>query len=95
LSGNIKRHKKTLVFSGSSYVVAMDTGKSGKYLVTGHLNGSIFICNLETRTHKKLTTAPSVPYALVFGKHIAFAGNDGKVTFMGHTGNVVQKFDYG
>ncbi len=67
----------------------MDTGKGGKYLITGHLDGSIYICNLETKTHKKLASASTVPYCLSFGKHICYAGNDGIVTFMGASGGVV------
>ena len=63
-------------------------------MISGHLDGSIYLCNLETKTHKKLISSGTVPYSLAYGKHIVYSGNDGIVNFMGPTGNVIQRFDY-
>lgn len=87
--GYVKNHKSQTLFTTNSYPVCLTSGRNGKYLVSGHLDGSIFSYNMETQTYKKLTTASTVPYALSFGKHIVYAGNDSQVTFMGHNGNIV------
>lgn len=92
--GYVKNHKSQALYSTNSFVVSLSCGKNSKYLISGHLDCSIYLYNLETQTFKKLMTASTVPYALAFGKQIVYAGNDNQVTFMGHNGNVIQKFDY-
>ena len=92
--GFVKNHKSQALYSTNSYVVSLASGRQNKYLISGHLDGSIFLYNTETKTYKKLITAPTVPYALGFGKHIFLAGNDNTVTVMAQNGNIIQKFDY-
>lgn len=92
--GYIKNHKAQTLYSVNSYVVSLCSDKHSKFIVSGHLDCSIYIYNIESQTYKKLASAGSVPYALSFGKHIAYAGNDGIVTFIDKNSNVIQKFDY-
>ena len=92
--GYIKNHKAQTLYSTNSYVVSICSDKNSKFILTGHLDCTIYIYNIESQTFKKLTTAGSVPYALGFGKHIAYAGNDGIVTFIDKNSNIIQKFDY-
>ena len=75
-AGYIKNHKSQTLYSTESYVVSLSSGKNGKYLISGHLDCTIYLYNIETQTYKKLTTVSTVPYALDFGKHIVYAGND-------------------
>ena len=92
--GFTRNHKSQTLYSTNEYVVSIANDKNGKYLVSGHLDGSVYLYNIETETVKKIITVPTVPYALSFGRNIVVGGNDKKITFLGLNGNIIQKFDH-
>ena len=46
--GYTKKHKSHTLYSTNSFVVNLKSGINGKYLVSGHIDGSIYVYNMET-----------------------------------------------
>lgn len=69
-------------------MVSLASNPSGESIVSGHLDGSIYIFTLESHQASKLVIHASVPYSLAWGEHIVAAGNDSKVIFYTDDGNV-------
>ena len=92
--GILRSNKSQVLYTTESYVVSLASSHDGRSVISGHLDGSIYQFNLESQSGSKVVTYNSVPYALGWGEHIVAAGNDGKVAFFDHRGNLLQKFDY-
>jgi intraflagellar transport protein 172 len=75
ISGNvqlakIKNHKAEVLYETKSSVLNVFLSQCGKYLVSSHLDKSIYVFTLSTKRKKLLTTALTVPSSLGVGKHI-------------------------
>lgn len=92
--GYMKNNKASTLYSADSYVVSIAASGTGDYVISGHLDGSIYKYSPESRQFLKLVVHSSPPYALDWGEHICAAGNDGKVIFYTLDGSVFQRFDY-
>ena len=92
--GTLKNNKSSSVYATESYVVSISASPDGQNIVSGHLDGAIITMNIDTKAKQKLTTHPSVPYALAWGVQILAAGNDGRVVFYEADGNCFQRVDY-
>lgn len=92
--GILRSNKSQALYSSESYVVSLAASRDGQSVISGHLDGSIYVFNLDSQSGSKIITYSSVPYALGWGEHIVAGGNDKKVAFFDHRGNLLQKFDY-
>ena len=68
--------------------------RDGEFVISGHLDGSVFKYSYQLQQSRQILVHSSVPYALDVGEHICAAGNDGKVIFYSEDGSVYQRFDY-
>jgi len=50
-------------------------------MVSGHLDQTVHLINLDTNQCNKICVHTSIPYALSVGKHVVCAGSDQKITF--------------
>lgn len=91
--GTLKNNKSATLFGSDSFVVSISASGNGQSIVSGHLDGSIILFNLDTKAKSKIQHS-TIPYALAWGSHILAAGNDGKVAFYEMTGDCFQRFDY-
>lgn len=85
--GTTKNNKSNSLYASESYVVSIAASPNGASICSGHLDGTIFTFNLETKAKQKLVTHSSIPYALSWGVHILAGGNDGKIAFYEEDGN--------
>jgi intraflagellar transport protein 172 len=93
-TGFLKTHKSQTIYSTDSYVVSMAVDKQSKNLVSGHLDGQIYIYNIEAQSFRRLINAGTVPYALGLTKNIIFSGSNCILSIVDKSGNIVQRFDY-
>ena len=66
----IKNHKAEVLYDTGSYCLSISLDPTNKYLISGHLDKSIFIYDVTTRRKRLLLTALTVPKALAVGKYI-------------------------
>mmetsp|Transcript_30644 Transcript_30644/g.27829 ORF Transcript_30644/g.27829 Transcript_30644/m.27829 type:complete len:722 (+) Transcript_30644:437-2602(+) len=92
--GMLRNNKSSSLYSTDNYVVSIASNRDGSAIISGHLDGSVFAYNLNNQNGQKIMTHHSVPYGLGWGENICCAGNDNKVAFYDHRGNLLQKFDY-
>lgn len=62
-------------------MVSICSSERSKSIISGHLDGSIYIYHIDKKSGRKLLTHSSIPYALAWGEKIVAAGNNGIVTF--------------
>ncbi len=74
-------------------MVSISASGNGQSICSGHLDGSIFLYNLDSKAKSKIQHS-TIPYALAWGSHILAGGNDGKVAFYEQSGDCFQRFDY-
>lgn len=79
----------------------MCSNPEGSAIVTGHLDGSIYVYRFGDETtgkqpsSSKIVTHPTTPYALSWGVSICASGNDKRVLFYEPTsGSIQRSFDY-
>jgi intraflagellar transport protein 172 len=92
--GALRSNKSNVLYSTESYVISLASSRDGQQIVSGHLDGSVYTYNIESQAGYKILVHNCVPYALGWGENIVCAGNDGRVAFYDHKGNLLQKFDY-
>lgn len=92
--GKLSNNKSAVIYSADSYAVSLASSRDGEAIISGHLDGSIYLFHMENQQYQKLTTHHSIPYALGWGEHIIAGGNDYKITFYDQSGTFVQRFDY-
>ena len=92
--GLLRSNKTGVLYKTKSYVVSVASPKSGKSVISGHLDGSIYIYHIDIKKGQRLTKHSSIPYALGWGERIVAAGNNGIVTYYDQQGNRLQNFDY-
>lgn len=64
-------------------------------MVSGHVDGSIWVFNFDDGAGARLCTHTCVPYALSWGACILAAGADKKIAFYDqHNSSAPQVFDY-
>lgn len=85
-TGVLKVNKSTPLFGSDSFVVSLSSSPNGIMVCSGHLDGTILTCNLETKAKSKIQHS-TIPYALAWGSHILAGGNDGKIAFYEPTGD--------
>jgi intraflagellar transport protein 172 len=79
--GLTRSNKTGVLYKTKSYVVSIASPDKGKSIISGHLDGSIYIYHIDKKNGRKLLTHSSIPYALAWGEKIVAAGNNGIVTF--------------
>lgn len=79
--GLLKSNKSNGLYSAESYTVSLSSSRDGSAIISGHLDGSIYLFNFELNSPKRICVHHSIPYALGFGEQIIAAGNDSKVSF--------------
>lgn len=98
--GQLKVNKPATLFSSESYVISLATSANGNAVISGHLDGSVYVTLLDdfasagTVSATKLFTHSCPPAALAWGSAIVAAGSDGRVCFYDHDGGLVRTFDY-
>jgi len=92
--GQLRTNKTATLYGNDSYCVSMSSQPGGSMIISGHLDCSILLYQLDNSTTTKLATHTTIPYALDYGKHIVAAGNDSKVIFYSPNGQIINKFDY-
>ena len=92
--GKLSNNKSAVIYSTDSYAVSLASSRDGEAIISGHLDGSIYLFHMDNQQYQKLVTHHSIPYALGWGEHIVAGGNDCKITFYDNTGSFVQRFDY-
>ena len=92
--GLLRSNKSNVLYSSESYVIALASSRDGHSIISGHLDGSVYTYNIENQSGQKILVHNCVPYSLGWGENIVCAGNDAKVAFYDHKGNLLQKFDY-
>lgn len=85
--GQTSNNKSNSLYAHDSYVVSIAASPNGVSICSGHLDGTIFTYNIDTKAKQKLVTHSSIPYALSWGVHILAGGNDGKIAFYEEDGN--------
>ena len=89
-----KASKSGTLISTTSYVVSIACNLNGNFLVSGHMDHTIFKVDIEKNEKVQLTVHSTVPYCLEWGINICAAGNDGKVIFYDERGGVAHQIDY-
>ena len=92
--GQTNNNKSNSLYAHESYVVSISASPNGASICSGHLDGTIFTFNIDTKVKQKVVTHSSIPYALAWGVHIIAGGNDGKIAFYEEDGNCFQRMDY-
>ncbi len=92
--GFIKTNTAQLLYSTDSYVVSLCASPDGKYLLSGHIDQSIYKFSLESNSVVKLIMFGSIPYCLSWGYDILIAGNDYRVYLFNESGTKLQHFEY-
>ena len=85
--GVLKTNKSNSMYASDSYCVSISASPDSNNICSGHLDGTIFICDINSKAKQKLCTHSSIPYALSWGVHILAGGNDGKLSFYETDGN--------
>lgn len=91
--GNIRTNRAQVLYSTESYIVSLDSSLDNKYLISGHIDNSIYKYSLESNQLTKILQYPCIPYCLSYGQEIVVAGNNGKITFH-ETTNAEKKFEF-
>ena len=96
--GQLKNNKYQTLFNSESYVVSIAPSPDGHGVVTGHIDGSLYLFYFEDASgvpsHRKLCQHSSPPYALGWGESIVAAGTDQRVVFYDLHGDSAKIFDY-
>ncbi len=93
-AGILKSNYAQILYSTETYVVSLCSSQCGKFLLSGHIDQTIWKYSLESGTTNKIITYSSIPYCLSCTYSILIAGNDSKVSFYSDTGEHLQFFDY-
>mmetsp|Transcript_38411 Transcript_38411/g.34203 ORF Transcript_38411/g.34203 Transcript_38411/m.34203 type:complete len:192 (+) Transcript_38411:468-1043(+) len=92
--GVLRNNKSVTLYSGETSVTALATSKSETCVVSGHMDGSVYVYDLGSQAHQKLFTHTCEPYGLGWGEHFVCAGNDSRICFYDMKGNMIQEKDY-
>eukprot|EP00796_Vickermania_ingenoplastis_P010031 gene10031-7008_t len=100
--GILKSNKSQSLYANEHAVISISTNICGSAVVSGHLDGSVYVYYFETDEagnevsgSKKLLTHSCPPAVLSWGEHICAAGDDGLATFYNpNNGHRTQTFDY-
>ena len=91
----VKSNSSQVLYATDSYVVSITSSPDCKYILSGHLDCSIWKYSPENNQIQKLLIHHCIPYCLTWGTEIIIAGNDYKVAFYNDSnGKGVQVFDY-
>lgn len=66
--GVLKSNRSQNLFSNDCYVVSLASSRDGEQCISGHLDGSIYLHNIESQNSQKVVTHHSIPYALGWGE---------------------------
>ncbi len=89
-----KTQTSATLYACDSFVVSLSCSIDGKYLLSGHLDGTVFKFSFDKQNLQKFVVHSTIPYCLSYGNDILVCGMDSKVTFYNENGVKLQTFDY-
>ena len=92
----LKNNSAQILYVTGSFVVSMSYSEDNNYLISCHLDKTIYMFNIETNNVNKICTTNSVSYCLTFLKNNKLLVSSlEKIIYIYNTeGDIVQKFDY-
>jgi intraflagellar transport protein 172 len=93
-AGFLRSNAAQTLYSTESYIVSLCCSPDGKYLLSGHLDQSVYKFSLEQSSIQKIIQFSSIPYSLAWGIDILVAGSDERVYIFNESGIRLQTFDY-
>ena len=91
----VKSNSSQVLYATDSYVVSITTSPDCRFILSGHLDCSIWKYSSDNNQIQKFILHQCIPYCLTWGNDIMIAGNDSKVVFYNDSnGNKAQVFDY-
>lgn len=98
--GQIADNRPATLFASGSYVVSMAASPAGNAVLSGHLDGAVYLTLLDhvgsgEVPALKLLVHSCPPTALAWGAAVCCAGSDGRVSFYDvSAGTPLRTFDY-
>ena len=94
--GILRNNSAQILYTTGSFVVNMSYNENNNYIISSHMDNSIFLYNLENDSSIKICTTNSISYCLSFLLNNQFITStlDKKINFHSEKGNIIQTFDY-
>ena len=94
--GILRNNSAQILYATGSFVVNMSYNENNNYIISCHMDNSIFLYNLEKDVSNKICTTNSISYCLSFLINNQFITStlDKKINFHSENGNIIQSFDY-
>ena len=94
--GILRNNSAQILYTTGSFVVNMSYNENNNYIISCHMDNSIFLYNLENDSSIKICTTSSISYCLSFLLNNQFITStlDKKINFHSENGNILQTFDY-
>ena len=94
--GMLRNNSAQILYTTGSFVVNMSYNEDNNYIISCHMDNSIFLYNLEKDVSNKICTTNSISYCLSFLINNQFITStlDKKINFHSENGNIIQSFDY-
>ena len=94
--GMLRSNSAQVLYTTGSYVLSMSYNANNTTLISSHMDLSIFIHSLESKTTTKIASMPSISYSISYLLNDMFmiATLDKKVYIYSPTGEIAQMFDY-
>lgn len=90
----LRTNTSQILYSTDSYVVSLAASPDCKYLISGHIDGSIYRFTMTEAKLERFTIYSGVPYCLKWGLDILVAGDSEIVYVYSEQGEIINKFTY-
>ena len=93
----LKNNTAQALYSTGSFVIAMSYNYDNSYIISSHMDNSVFCYNIEKNSSVKICQTPTISYCLSFLLHnnsFLSSSLEKKILIHNESGNIIQNFDY-
>ena len=93
----LKNNSAQALYSTGSFVIAMSYNYDNTYIISSHMDNSIFCYNIEKNSSTKICTTSTISYCLSFLLHnnsFLSSSLEKKIFIHNENGDIIQNFDY-
>jgi len=93
----LKNNTAQALYSTGSFVIAMSYNYDNTFIISSHMDNSIFCYDIENNTSVKICSTPTISYCLSFllhNKTFLSSSLEKKIFIHNENGDIIQNFDY-
>ena len=93
----LKNNSAQALYSTGSFVIAMSYNYDNTYIISSHMDNSIFCYNIEKNSSTKICNTSTISYCLSFLLHnnsFLSSSLEKKIFIHNENGDIIQNFDY-